>query len=112
VTRLTSNDSLAGSFSAANSVGMAKRTYVMLVNDLTGEELKDGNGGTISFGKASNIAIDLGDKNADRLRGASAECIAVATRVGWKTRTPGTRSVAGPSARETSPSAEQLVTSN
>jgi hypothetical protein len=80
---------------------MAKRTHVVLIDDLNGETIKDGKGGTITFGlEGVEYAIDLSDKNAEKLRAALADYIAVATRVGRMTGTRGQRTQAGPSARE------------
>jgi len=71
---------------------MAKKTIVTLVDDLTGEDIADGKGETVSFaldGKA--YEIDLTKKNADKFRGLFQDYIAVASKVGRKTGTAGKR---------------------
>lgn len=80
---------------------MAKRTQIILTDDMSGETIKDGKGGTITFGlDGVEYEIDLTDKNADKLRAALADYTAVATRIGRRTGTRGQRTQSGPSARE------------
>lgn len=48
---------------------MAQQTVVRLVDDLDGTELKAGSGETVRFGlDGMSYEIDLGDKNANKLR--------------------------------------------
>jgi hypothetical protein len=83
------------------SYSMAKQTQIILIDDLSGETIADGKGGTVTFGlDGVEYAIDLTDKNADKLRTALSSYVAGATRVGRKSGTRGTRSQSGPSARE------------
>ncbi|MGC4111152.1 MAG: Lsr2 family protein [Nocardioides sp.] len=80
---------------------MAKRTHIILTDDISGETIKDGKGGTVTFGlEGVDYAIDLTDKNAEKLRAALADYIAAGTRIGRKTGTRGSRTQSGPSARE------------
>lgn len=80
---------------------MAKRTYVTLVDDLSGEDIPEGKGGTVTFGlDGIEYAIDLTDKNARGLREALADYVAVASKIGRRTGTRGTRKDVGPTARE------------
>lgn len=80
---------------------MAKQTQVILIDDISGETIKDGKGGSLAFAlEGIEYSIDLTDKNATRLRDALAPYIAVATRVGRKSGARGSRTQAGPSARE------------
>lgn len=80
---------------------MAKRTQIILTDDITGETIKDGKGGTVTFGlDGVEYAIDLTEKSTEKLRAALSTYVRAATRVGRK---PGTRSAGiqgGPSARE------------
>lgn len=67
---------------------MAKKTIVTLVDDLTGEDIADGKGETVSFAlDGKSYELDLTTKNADKFRGLFQDYIAVATKVGRKTRT-------------------------
>lgn len=60
---------------------MAKRTKVVMIDDLNGEEII-GAGKTVTFGHlGSTYEIDLTEKNADRLHEALAPYIAAARRV-------------------------------
>lgn len=80
---------------------MAKQTRIILIDDLNGETIPDGKGGTVTFGlDGVEYAIDLSDKNSDKLRAALSSYVAAATRVGRKSGTRGARSQVGPSARE------------
>jgi len=61
---------------------MAKRTQVIMVDDLDGEEM-DGSGQTITFAHGGNAyEIDLTESNAKKLSDALAPYIAAARRVG------------------------------
>jgi hypothetical protein len=83
------------------SLEMAKRTQVILVDDLNGELIPDGSGGTVFFGlDGVEYAIDLTDKNAEKLRSALSAYVSAGSRVGRKTGTRGPRGQAGPSPRE------------
>jgi hypothetical protein len=80
---------------------MAKRTQVILVDDLNGEVIPDGSGGTVSFGlDGVEYSIDLTDKNAEKLRNTLSRYVTSGIRVGRKTGARGPRSQVGPSARE------------
>jgi hypothetical protein len=80
---------------------MAKQTQIILIDDLSGETIPDGKGGTVTFGlDGVEYAIDLTDMNADKLRAALSSYVAAGSRVGRKTGTRGTRLQSGPSARE------------
>ena len=60
---------------------MAQRTVVLLTDDLTGNEIADGEGQTIRF-ELDNTAyeIDLSNKNADKLRNAMAQYVSAARK--------------------------------
>ncbi|MET0695357.1 MAG: Lsr2 family protein [Propionibacteriaceae bacterium] len=61
---------------------MAKRTQVIMVDDLDGEEM-DSAGKTISFAHGGNAyEIDLTESNAKKLQEALAPYVAAARRVG------------------------------
>ena len=64
---------------------MAQRIVVQFVDDLDGTPLSDGAGGTVSFGlDGTNYEVDLSNANAERLRSALAEFVAVARKVGGR----------------------------
>ncbi len=80
---------------------MAQRTHIILIDDLNGQTIEDGKGGTVTFGlEGVEYAIDLTDKNTAKLRAALSQYTAAATRIGRKSGSRGTRSQIGPSARE------------
>ena len=63
---------------------MAKRTQVIMVDDLDGEEM-GGSGKTITFAHGGNAyEIDLTETNAKKLHDALAPYIAAARRVGGR----------------------------
>jgi len=63
---------------------MAKRTQVVMVDDLDGEEMGQ-EGRTISFSHGGNTyEIDLNERNARKLQEALAPFVAVARRVGGR----------------------------
>lgn len=67
---------------------MAQRTQVILVDDLTGDVLPDGQGQTVSFGlDGANYEIDLNKDNADTLRGDLKRYVDAARKVGRATAT-------------------------
>lgn len=71
---------------------MATRTITQYVDDLTGEELAEGKGETVSFGlDGKHYEIDLSDKNAKELRKVLDRYVGVAHRVGTKTGRRGKR---------------------
>lgn len=80
---------------------MAQKVLVQLVSDLTGEEIADGKGETVTFAlDGTTYEIDLTNKEADKFRGLFQDHIAVARKVGRKTGTAGKRTQAGPPAAE------------
>jgi hypothetical protein len=80
---------------------MAQKTTVTYVDDITGEDIKDGKGGPVSFAlDGTEYVIDLTDKSADKFRALFQDYIAVASKVGRKTGTRGSKTSTGPSARE------------
>jgi len=63
---------------------MAKRTQVIMVDDLDGSEM-NGEGKTISFAHGGNAyEIDLSETNAQKLSDALAPFVASARRVGGR----------------------------
>jgi hypothetical protein len=61
---------------------MAKRTRIIMIDDLDGEEIVEG-GKTVTFGHSgTSYEIDLTEKNARRLHDVLAPYIAAARRVG------------------------------
>jgi hypothetical protein len=63
---------------------MAKRTQVIMVDDLDGHEMH-GEGKTVTFAHGGNTyEIDLSEQNANKLRDALAPFIASARRVGGR----------------------------
>jgi len=81
---------------------MAQRVVVQLVDDLTGEDIKDGSGETVTFAlDGQQYSIDLTTKNADKFRGLFQDYIGVASKVGRKASGRGARSAqGGPAASE------------
>ena len=64
---------------------MAQRIVVQYVDDLDGTPLSDGAGGTVSFGlDGTTYEVDLSHSNAERLRSALAEFVAVSRQVGGR----------------------------
>ena len=64
---------------------MAQRTQLILIDDLDGKEIAAG-GQTIVFAyQGTEYAIDLNDKNADKLERVLAPYIAAARRTGGRT---------------------------
>lgn len=60
---------------------MAKKTLVVLTDDIDGTEIKSGKGETVTFAlDGQTYEIDLTNKNADALRKALAPYIAAGTR--------------------------------
>ncbi len=55
--------------STNKETGVAQKTQVVLIDDLTGDILSDGQGQTVSFAlDGTSYEIDLNKKNADALR--------------------------------------------
>lgn len=62
---------------------MAQRTHVVFVDDLSGEELPQGQGQTVSFGlDGTTYEIDLNKDNADELRATLKRFVDAARKVG------------------------------
>lgn len=62
---------------------MAQKTLIVLTDDLTNEEIKEGAGTTVSFAlDGTNYEIDLTDKNAEALRKAFGKYVEAARKVG------------------------------
>ena len=62
---------------------MAQRTQVIVVDDLTGETLPDGQGQTVRFGlDGTTYELDLNKDNADRLRDDLRRYVQAARKVG------------------------------
>lgn len=80
---------------------MAQRVITQLVDDLTGDDIVEGKGETVSFAlDGQQYSIDLTHKNADKFRGLFQDYIAVASKLGRKSGTRAGRAASGPSARE------------
>lgn len=70
-------------------LAMATKTFVQLVDDMTGEDIEDGKGETVSFAlDGTAYTVDLTTKNADKFRGLFQDYIAVAAKAG---KTPSVR---------------------
>ena len=82
---------------------MAQKVNIILVSDLSGEEIPQGEGETISYGlDGVDYEIDLTSAEAEKFRGLLSDHLAVSRRVGGR-RQRGTSSAAtqnGPSAAE------------
>jgi len=79
---------------------MAQKVSVTLVSDVSGKDIKDGDGETVSFQlDNSTYEIDVTSKEADALRGLFQDYIAVARKVGRKTGTAGKRTQVGTDAK-------------
>ena len=62
---------------------MAQTTRVLFVDDLTGDELPEGQGQTIKFSlDGTSYEIDLGKKNADAMRADVKRYVDAARKVG------------------------------
>jgi hypothetical protein len=69
---------------------MAQKTRIIYVDDLTGDELPEGQGQTVSFGlDGQSYEIELNRENADELRETFRRYVQVARRVGRASRTSG-----------------------
>ena len=79
---------------------MAQKVITQLVDDIDGKVLADGDGETVSFGlDGTTYEIDLGSKNADKLRGLFQDYIAAGRKTGSKR---------GARAKQTGPSAADV----
>ena len=68
---------------------MAKRVIEVLVDDLTGTEIKSGEGESIEFAyRGTSYSIDLTRENADRFDQALATYIAAATKTSGRRARP------------------------
>lgn len=64
---------------------MARKETVVLISDLNGEEMQPGEGETVRFGlDGVDFEVDLFADQADELRKALADYVAVARRVGGR----------------------------
>jgi hypothetical protein len=81
---------------------MAQRVITQLVDDLTGEDIAEGKGQTVTYAlDGQQYSIDLTNKNADKFRGLVQNYIAVSQKVGRKSTSRGrSQSSNGPSAKE------------
>lgn len=71
---------------------MVQKTQVVIVDDLTGDVLAEGQGQTVSFGfDGTSYEIDLDKDNADVLRQAFKRYIDAGRRVGRQASTGGAR---------------------
>ena len=78
---------------------MAQRTQIVLIDDLDGTEIKDGNAQSITFSWSGvDYSIDLSKANADRFEKAIGPYLEKAQRVG------GRKSRQSASSRSSSPS--------
>lgn len=67
---------------------MAQKTRVVFVDDLSGDELPEGQGQTVSFGlDGSSYEIDLNREHADELRQAFKRYVDAARKVGGRQTT-------------------------
>jgi len=77
---------------------MAKRTRVVMIDDLTGEEVEEG-GQTLTFSVSGvNYSIDLSADNAKKFQAALQPYIDVAERVGGRRSRSGSNSASEPGA--------------
>ncbi|HEY5821587.1 MAG TPA: Lsr2 family protein [Propionibacteriaceae bacterium] len=64
---------------------MARKQIVKLIDDLDGNEIKEGDGETVTFTyRGSEYEIDLGTANARRLDDALTPFVSAARRIGGK----------------------------
>ncbi|MXG88415.1 Lsr2 dimerization domain-containing protein [Nocardioides flavescens] len=67
---------------------MAQRVITQLVDDITGEDIADGKGETVTYSlDGQQYSIDLTTKNADKFRGLFQDYIAVSQKQGRKSST-------------------------
>ncbi len=67
---------------------MAQKIITQLVSDVSGKELKDGKGETVTFAlDGTQYELDLSNKEADDFRGIFQEYIAAGRKVGAGKRT-------------------------
>jgi len=80
---------------------VAQKVITQLVDDIDGSVLADGAGETVRFSlDGTSYEIDLGQKNADKLRAAVRPYVDAARKVGRRTGSAGRRSQSGPTAKE------------
>ena len=81
---------------------MAQKVNIILVSDLSGEEMAKGKGETVTFGLDGNTwEIDLTNKEADKFRGLFQDYIAVGRKTSAGRRGAGKKPAAsGPAASE------------
>jgi hypothetical protein len=80
---------------------VAQKVITQLVDDVDGTVLADGAGETVRFSlDGTSYEIDLGKKNADKLRGTLQPFIDAGRKMGRRTGSAGKRSQSGPSAKE------------
>lgn len=80
---------------------MAQRVITQLVSDLSGDEIADGEGGTLYFSfDGTKYSIDLTNKEAADFEKAIAMYIAHATKVGGRRRQTRSRGSSGYSSRD------------
>jgi hypothetical protein len=64
---------------------MAQKVSVTLVSDLSGDEIKDGKGETVTYSlDGVTYEVDLTSKEADKFRGLFQDHIAVSRKVGGR----------------------------
>ena len=64
---------------------MAKKTVVFLTDDLTGEEIREGQGQTVEFAlDGTAYIIDLSKQNAGKLREAFSQYVGASRKTGGK----------------------------
>lgn len=81
---------------------MAQKVNIVLVSDLSGEELADGKGETVSFAlDGTTYEMDLSNKEADKFRGLFQDYIAAARKAGRTARkATGRGAQSGPAAKD------------
>jgi len=86
---------------------VARKTTIVLEDDLTGQVLEDGHGETVAFAlDGQSYEIDLSEENAGQLRGALGRYVSAARKVnsaqsGSTGRRNGTGKAAAPGRKDT-----------
>jgi len=67
---------------------LAQKVITTIIDDISNEEITDGDGGTVRFSfDGAHYEIDLSTRNADAFRKAVSEYVAAERKVGRGTRT-------------------------
>jgi hypothetical protein len=87
---------------------MARQTVELLIDDLDGSRLEEGEGDTITFGyQGAEYTIDLSQQHVDEFHDALAKYIGAAQKVSGR-RSPSSSTISARSNKSTKPDKTQL----